>query len=65
GKEVNITPEAINSIYWDDPTRPSLEFQRKVEDKENQFKCVAKIIARDQPQWATSKGMIHSHDLKI
>ncbi|MCD7450877.1 hypothetical protein HAX54_008851, partial [Datura stramonium] len=25
----------------------------------------ASIIARDQPQWATSKGMIYRHDLKF
>ncbi|MCD7447418.1 hypothetical protein HAX54_029092 [Datura stramonium] len=28
-QEVPITPESINSIYWDDPTRPSSEFKRK------------------------------------
>ncbi|MCE2055884.1 hypothetical protein HAX54_043663 [Datura stramonium] len=40
-------------------------FRRKVEDKENQFQWVSGIIARDQPHWATSKGMIHRHDLKF
>ncbi|MCE3051363.1 hypothetical protein HAX54_049603 [Datura stramonium] len=49
GQEVTITPEAINSIYWAESIWPSLEFKRKVEDKENQFKWVAEIIARDQP----------------
>ncbi|MCD9559482.1 hypothetical protein HAX54_017441 [Datura stramonium] len=50
GQEVSITVEAINSIYWADPIRPSSEFKRKVEDKENLFKLVAKIISQDQPQ---------------
>ncbi|MCD9641280.1 hypothetical protein HAX54_027372 [Datura stramonium] len=55
GQKVNITPKAINSIYWAKPIRPNSKFKRKVEDKENQFKWVAEIIANDQPQWATSK----------
>ncbi|MCD7447148.1 hypothetical protein HAX54_024728, partial [Datura stramonium] len=29
GQEVNISLEAINSIYCVDPIRPSLEFRRK------------------------------------
>ncbi|MCD9646392.1 hypothetical protein HAX54_036199 [Datura stramonium] len=35
-----------------------LRVQRKVEDKENQFKWVAEIIAQDQPQQAVSKEII-------
>ncbi|MCD7452514.1 hypothetical protein HAX54_017201 [Datura stramonium] len=65
GQEMPITLEAINSIYWDNPTWPSLEFKRKVEDKKNQFKWVTKIIARDQPQCADSQGIIYRHDLKF
>ncbi|MCD7469761.1 hypothetical protein HAX54_009004 [Datura stramonium] len=49
GQEVNITLEATNSICWNEPIRPSLEFKRRVEDNENQFKWVDEIIAKDQP----------------
>ncbi|MCD9642875.1 hypothetical protein HAX54_029917, partial [Datura stramonium] len=35
-QEVNVTPEAINSLYWAKPIQPNLVFSRKVEDKENQ-----------------------------
>ncbi|MCD7467731.1 hypothetical protein HAX54_005343 [Datura stramonium] len=37
GQEVDITPEAINSLYWAEPIQPNSVFRRKVEDKENLF----------------------------
>ncbi|MCE2055743.1 hypothetical protein HAX54_043322, partial [Datura stramonium] len=29
GQEVPITPEAINSLYWDEPIQPNSAFYRK------------------------------------
>ncbi|MCD9642485.1 hypothetical protein HAX54_029323, partial [Datura stramonium] len=48
-----------------DPVRPSLEFKRKLVDKDNQFEWMADIIAVVQPQWEVSKGIIQRHDLKF
>ncbi|MCE3215404.1 hypothetical protein HAX54_002272 [Datura stramonium] len=53
GQEVPIIPEAINSIYYANPIRPSSEFKRKMEDKENQFmwsNLNKPIAPSDQPE---------------
>ncbi|MCD7470521.1 hypothetical protein HAX54_010449, partial [Datura stramonium] len=43
GQEVQVTPEEINSLYWEEPISPHPILRQKIEDKENQF------------QWNTSK----------
>ncbi|MCD7461797.1 hypothetical protein HAX54_047131 [Datura stramonium] len=62
GKEVPVTPEEINSIYWNEPIPCHPIFRNKVE---SQFQWVVNLIAKGLPQWATSKGLIHQHDLKF
>ncbi|MCD7458122.1 hypothetical protein HAX54_037369 [Datura stramonium] len=44
GQEVQITPEAINSLYWVEPIKPHSVFRRNVEDKANQFQWVSSTI---------------------
>ncbi|MCD7473201.1 hypothetical protein HAX54_014857, partial [Datura stramonium] len=65
GQEVHLTQEAINSIYWDKSIPSHPIFCNKVEDKANQFQWVANLIAKGRAQWATSKGLVHRHDLKF
>ncbi|MCD9643296.1 hypothetical protein HAX54_030639 [Datura stramonium] len=65
GQEVPVTPEAINSIYWDKPIPSHPIFRNKVEKKATQFQWVANLIAKGQLQWAISKVLIRWHDLKF
>ncbi|MCD9560091.1 hypothetical protein HAX54_018533 [Datura stramonium] len=58
GKEVKVTLEAINSLYWEEPISPHPILRKKKEDKANQFQWLAHIISQGQPQWAVSKGLI-------
>ncbi|MCD7452196.1 hypothetical protein HAX54_015476, partial [Datura stramonium] len=37
----------------------------RVEEKAKQFQWVANMIAKGQPQWAISRGLIHRRDLKF
>ncbi|MCD7455072.1 hypothetical protein HAX54_026949 [Datura stramonium] len=45
GEEVSIALEDINCIYWADLVCLSLEYPRKLTNKDNQFAWVANIIA--------------------
>ncbi|MCE3052048.1 hypothetical protein HAX54_051471 [Datura stramonium] len=65
GQEVPVTPEEINSIYWDEPIPSHPIFRNKVEDKANQFQWVANLIEKGRTQWDISKGLIHWRDLKF
>ncbi|MCE3049659.1 hypothetical protein HAX54_045482 [Datura stramonium] len=44
GKEVDITPEVINSIYWAYPIHFGMGFARRMEDRYDQYAWVASII---------------------
>ncbi|MCE3215013.1 hypothetical protein HAX54_000539 [Datura stramonium] len=61
GQEVPVTPEAINSIYWDEMIPSHLIFCNKVEDKANQFQWVSSLISKGLvcsrliPSWNTSE----------
>ncbi|MCE3049296.1 hypothetical protein HAX54_044559 [Datura stramonium] len=65
GQEVPVTPEAINSLYWEEPIHSHPIFCKKVEDKANQFQWVSNLIAKGQPKLSTSTGLIHRRDLKF
>ncbi|MCD7471834.1 hypothetical protein HAX54_012563 [Datura stramonium] len=65
GQEVQVTPEEINSLYWEELISLHPILPQKIENKENQFQWVAQVIAQGQPQWAMSKGLIHRRDLKF
>ncbi|MCD9645442.1 hypothetical protein HAX54_034351 [Datura stramonium] len=43
-------PKDIYSIYWTNPVCPSLEYPRRIADKNNQFTWMASIIDEGQPQ---------------
>ncbi|MCD9641384.1 hypothetical protein HAX54_027551 [Datura stramonium] len=47
GNEVPVIPEAINSIYRDKSIPSYPIFRNQVEDRANQFKWVANLIAKD------------------
>ncbi|MCD9644611.1 hypothetical protein HAX54_032966 [Datura stramonium] len=59
------TLEVINSIYLDEPIPSQSIFRNKVENNATQFQLVANLIAKGQPQWAISKGLIRRHDLNF
>ncbi|MCE3215200.1 hypothetical protein HAX54_001242 [Datura stramonium] len=46
GQEIDITPEAINFIYWGDLVHPSSGFTRRLVAKENQYAWVKGVIAK-------------------
>ncbi|MCE2055129.1 hypothetical protein HAX54_042038 [Datura stramonium] len=65
GVEVEITPNKINALFWEDKIDSATEFAERVLTKEDQFGWVACIIANDQPLWATMGGDILRKDVKF
>ncbi|MCD9641169.1 hypothetical protein HAX54_027115 [Datura stramonium] len=65
GKEVDITPKAINSIYWVDPVHSVTGFARRQAARDHQYAWVEGIIAKVQPLWTVMKGDIHRQYLEF
>ncbi|MCE2055832.1 hypothetical protein HAX54_043537 [Datura stramonium] len=65
GKEVDITPKVINSIYWVDQIHHGMGFIRRMAVKNDQYARVTGIIVEGQPLWVVMNGDIHHQDLKF
>ncbi|MCD9644458.1 hypothetical protein HAX54_032674 [Datura stramonium] len=64
--ETSVPPVTVDSVLVEaDPVHLSQDFKRKLADKDDQFEWVAKIIVVGPLHWATTKGVIHWHDLKF
>ncbi|MCD7473206.1 hypothetical protein HAX54_014862, partial [Datura stramonium] len=58
GVEVEITPAAINYLFWEDEIDTGSEYMARIIDMKNQFTSIAPIITVDTPFWDTMSGEI-------
>lgn len=62
--EVDITPEAINSLFGTETIKKGSVFAEKVASKGNHLQWIANTIVVDQPAWATIGDETSRHDMK-
>ncbi|MCD9561367.1 hypothetical protein HAX54_020428, partial [Datura stramonium] len=65
GREIDITPNAINSIYSVEPIALRTEFMEQIATNGNQLKWVASTITTTRPIWASLGRKIPRHDLRF
>ncbi|MCD7458225.1 hypothetical protein HAX54_037588, partial [Datura stramonium] len=56
GKKVDITPEAINSIYLAERVHPGTGFIKRLVARDDQYAWVPSVINEGHPFWAVLKG---------